>query len=114
MTLPERADYSLTESALSPFPAEPAHIKLPTIVQKEQRYFTPEEMEKVIDAAKGQYKALYALQFATGMRFGEVAGLHIEDLDFDNSVVHIRRSVYHHEETTPKTEAGYRNVDVHP
>jgi hypothetical protein len=25
MTLPERADYSLTESALSPFPAEPAH-----------------------------------------------------------------------------------------
>ncbi len=27
MTLPERADYSLTESALSPFPAEPAHNK---------------------------------------------------------------------------------------
>jgi hypothetical protein len=25
MTLPERANYSLTESALSPFPAEPAH-----------------------------------------------------------------------------------------
>ena len=24
MTLPERADYSLTESAFSPFPAEPA------------------------------------------------------------------------------------------
>jgi len=26
VTLPERADYSLTESALSPFPAEPAHL----------------------------------------------------------------------------------------
>jgi|ERR1700693_3035350 len=25
MTLPERANYSLTESALSPFPAEPTH-----------------------------------------------------------------------------------------
>ena len=25
MTLPERANYALTESALSPFPAEPAH-----------------------------------------------------------------------------------------
>jgi hypothetical protein len=32
----------------------------------------------------------------------------------DNSIVHIRRSVYHHEETTPKTDAGFRNVDVHP
>jgi hypothetical protein len=28
MTLPERADYSLTESALSPFPAEPAHARI--------------------------------------------------------------------------------------
>jgi len=27
MTLPERANYSLTESALSPFPAEPAHTR---------------------------------------------------------------------------------------
>jgi integrase len=48
------------------------------------------------------------------MRFGEVAGLHVEDLDFDNSVVHIRRSVYLHGETTPKTAAGYRDVDIHP
>jgi hypothetical protein len=29
MTLPERADYSLTESALSPFPAEPAQEPVP-------------------------------------------------------------------------------------
>jgi integrase len=48
------------------------------------------------------------------MRFGEVAGLHVEDLDFDNSVVHIRRSVCLHEETTPKTAAGCRDVDIHP
>jgi integrase len=54
------------------------------------------------------------LQYAAGMRFGEVAGLHVEDLDFNNSVVHIRRSVYLHEETTPKTAAGYRDVDIHP
>ena len=26
MTLPERADYSLTESVFAPFPAEPAHL----------------------------------------------------------------------------------------
>lgn len=33
-------------------------IKLPPIVQKEQRYFTPEEVEKIIDEAEGQYKIL--------------------------------------------------------
>jgi integrase len=89
-------------------------MTLPALVQKEQRYFTPEEMVKIIDAAEGQFKPLFALQYAAGMRFGEVAGLHVEDLDFDNSVVHIRRSVYLHEETTPKTAAGYRDVDIHP
>lgn len=89
-------------------------ITLPALIQKEQRYFTPEEMVKIIDAAEGQFKSLFALQYAAGMRFGEVAGLHVEDLDFDNSVVHIRRSVYIHEETTPKTAAGYRDVDIHP
>jgi integrase len=89
-------------------------VKLPTIVQLEQRYFTPEEVDKIVDTAEGQYKALFALQFATGMRFGELAGLHVEDLDFEESVVHVRRSVYRHQEVTPKTAAGYRDVDVHP
>jgi integrase len=89
-------------------------ITLPPVPRKEQRFFTPEEMEKVIDTAEGQYKALFALQYATGMRFGEVAGLHVDDLDFDNSLVHIRRSTFKSIETTPKTDAGYRDVDVHP
>jgi len=43
-----------------------------------------------------------------------VVGLHVEDLDFENSVVHIRRSVYKHQEIAPKTDAGYRDVNVDP
>ena len=33
-------------------------IRLPGIPEKEQRYFTPEEAKKIIDAAEGQYKPL--------------------------------------------------------
>jgi integrase len=46
------------------------------------------------------------------MRFGELAGLHIEDLDFEHSIVHIRRSTYRSQECDPKTDAGYRRVNV--
>ena len=53
-----------------------------------------------------------AIQAATGVRFGELVGLHVEDLDFENSLVHIRRSVYKHQEIAPKTDAGYRDVNV--
>ena len=88
-------------------------IKLPKLIRKEQRYLTAEEMRNIIDACKNpQHKALFAIQAATGARFGEVVGLHVEDLDFENSLVHIRRSVYKHQEIAPKTDAGYRDVNV--
>jgi integrase len=89
-------------------------VRLPEIPEIEQRFFTPEEVQKIIEAAEGQYKALFALQFATGMRFGEAAGLHVEDLDFKESVIHIRRSTYRLQEVTTKSKAGHREVDVDP
>ena len=89
-------------------------VKLPEIVETEQRFFKPEEVQKIIDAAEGQYKSLFALQFATGMRFGELAGLHVEDLDFKESVIRIRRSTFRSQEVTTKSKAGYREVDVDP
>ena len=87
-------------------------IKLPHIPRKEQRWFTPEEANKIVDAAEGQYNTLFALQFATGMRIGEICGLHVEDVDLTEAIVHIRRGTFRLIESTPKTEAGYRDVDI--
>jgi len=87
-------------------------VRLPEIPETEQRYFTPKETEQLIEAAEGQYKALFALRFATGMRFGEIAGLHVEDLDFSELIVYIRRSTFIHQEVATKTKAGHREVDV--
>lgn len=67
-----------------------------------------------IDAAEGQYKVLFALQFAGGMRFGEAAGLHVDDLDFKEPVIRIRRSTFVHQEVSTKTKAGHREIDVDP
>lgn len=89
-------------------------IKLPGIPKNEQRYFTPEEAKQIVDAAEGQYKTLFALQFATGMRIGEICGLHVEDIDMKEAIVHIRRGTFRLQETSPKTDAGYRDVDVNP
>ena len=57
---------------------------------------------------------MFKLHFAGGMRFGELAGLHVEDLDFTRSIVHIRRSTFRLIETEPKTDAGLRSVNVDP
>jgi integrase len=48
------------------------------------------------------------------MRIGEAAGLHLDDLDLDNAVIHVRRSVYKGELIAPKTENAIREIDIDP
>jgi len=94
---------------------EPARVwypNLPQIPDVEQRWFTPEEMRQIIDAAHGQYKVFFRLAGATGLRFGELAGLHVEDINFAGGFVHVTRSVWRGMEVTVKTKKGYRDAPI--
>jgi integrase len=91
-------------------PLRPWSPMLPTIPDNEQRWFTQEEMGQLVNAAKGQYKVLFHLAGASGLRAGELFGLHIEDLTLDRGLIHVQRSVWHGQEVTPKTRKGYRDV----
>jgi integrase len=79
-----------------------------------QRYFTQEQLQQIIEAAPGQYRILFALLAGTGMRIGEAAGLHVDDLDLDNGVIYVRRSVWKGQELEPKTENSVREIDIDP
>jgi integrase len=79
-----------------------------------QRYFTQEQLRQIIEAAPGHYRVLFALLAATGLRVGEAAGLHLEDLDLDNGVIYVRRSVWNGQELEPKTENAVREIDIDP
>ena len=63
-----------------------------------------------MNAAQGQYKVLFHVAAATGLRAGELFGLHVEDLDLKRRVIRIRRSVWRGQEVSPKTQRGYRDV----
>jgi integrase len=90
------------------------NLRFPEVPIKEQRYFSPDEMRLIIDAAPGQWKVLFATLAGTGMRCGEAFGLHVEDLDLINGRICIRRSVWEGEEVTVKTKQGYRAVTIDP
>lgn len=83
---------------------------LPTLPHDEQRWFTQAEIGQIVKAAKGHYKVLFHLAAATGLRAGELFGLHVEDLDFKRGIIHVRRSVWRGQEVSPKTQRGYRDV----
>jgi integrase len=90
------------------------NLRFPEIPMKEQRYFSPDEMRRIIEAAAGQWKVLFATLAGTGMRCGEAFGLHVEDLDLTEGKIYIRRSVWEGEEVTVKTKQGYRAVTIDP
>ena len=80
----------------------------------QQRYFTEEQLARIIEGAEGQYRVLFALLAGTGMRIGEAAGLHVADLDFENCVIYVRRGVWNGRELAPKTKNAVREIDIDP
>jgi len=83
--------------------------------RQRQPYFTEEQFRRIIQATPARYRVMFLLLAGTGMRIGEAIGLHrAEDLDLDNGVIYIRRSVWRGHEQTPKTENAIRQVDIDP
>ena len=50
----------------------------------------------------------------TGLRCGEVFGLHVEDLDLPSCRIFVRRSIWRGQEVTVKTKSGNSTVDIEP
>jgi integrase len=88
--------------------------KLPKAPRTRQRYFTQDELQKIINAAEGQYRVLFALLAGTGIRISEAAGLRVDDLNLTNCVIYIRRGIVEGIEQSTKTENGERTIDIDP
>jgi integrase len=85
---------------------------LPVIPDNEQRWFTQDEVRQIVAAANKQYKPLFQLAGFSGLRSGEISGLHVEDIDYAHEMVHVRRSVWRGIEIPVKTKKGYRDVAI--
>lgn len=83
---------------------------LPVIPNDEQRWFTQQEIGRIVEAASGQYKVLFHVAGVSGLRAGELFGLHVEDVDLARGLLHVRRSVYRGLEVAPKTPHSCRDV----
>ena len=67
-----------------------------------------------VDRDPGRHFGPAAAHAATGLRIGEAAGLHVDDLDLDNGVIYVRRSVWNGQELEPKTDNAVREIDIDP
>lgn len=73
-------------------PATPCTLKRserPTIAPGHERFLTRAEFDSVVDALNEPYRTAVVLLGGTGMRFGELAGLHWSRVDLDQGLIHI-------------------------
>lgn len=77
-------------------------------LKEEARFFTAQQVGRIIATASEPYKTMFILLAMTGMRAGEMLGLQWPDIDFVRGLLHIRRSAwYGHTQTTKsKTSAA--------
>ena len=84
--------------------------------RQEKRTLSGPQLGRLVKAARDvqplRFAEIATLAF-TGMRVGEMYGLHWDDVDLGDQIIHIRRAAWKGEVDTPKTEKARRTVYVH-
>ena len=116
--------YGVTMQAI---PSNPARdVVLPRNTQKAKRrkvkHFENQELKKFLgyldnlDTHRYRYyyeTTLYKFLLATGCRINEALALSWSDIDLDNAVVHITKTLNRDLEiNSPKSKASYRDIDI--
>lgn len=76
------------------------------------RYFTAEEVRRIIAAAPEPYATLYAVAAMTGMRAGELLGLKVSDLDFARGLIFVSRSLWNGKLQSVKSATSVRALPI--
>src|SRR5258706_2810757 len=69
-------------------------VTLPRLSRYEYQVLTVEQARKLLEGVRGhRFEVLLALALTTGMRLGELSGLHWQDINFEQGTLQVRRSV---------------------
>ena len=86
-------------------------VKPPQAQMKEMRTLSPVEVKRLLLAARGErFEVLYILAVTTGMRQGELLGLKHEDVDLEDEILRVRRTVRQGVAGPPKSATSTRSI----
>ncbi|MFT9536209.1 tyrosine-type recombinase/integrase [Mycobacteroides abscessus subsp. abscessus] len=90
-------------------------LAFPPLPVPEHTYLTPEELERLAALCGPQGDVILILAY-TGLRFGELVGLRVEDVDLEARRIRVRRSITRvggrATDGRPKSRAGVRTVPI--
>ncbi|HZV59175.1 MAG TPA: site-specific integrase, partial [Candidatus Eremiobacteraceae bacterium] len=80
--------------------------------KKEERFFTAEQVRRIVEASEEPYATLWALIAITGCRAGEILGLKTTDIDFDKRLIRIRHTLDHATRTMQAPKSKSSSADL--
>jgi integrase len=86
--------------------------KLPRRPKTMARFFSLNDVARIIAASEGERHVFYWLMAETGLRAGEIAGLKLTDID--GAHLTVNRSVWNGKEQSPKTNSAIRTLALSP
>ncbi len=93
-----------------------ATTPLPRLEKTEHRYLTIDEVHDLANTIDPRYRALIYTGALAGLRPGELAALHIDDVDFLRKTLRVERTATeiagHLAYGPPKTKAGRRTIAI--
>jgi integrase len=79
-------------------------------IRRKARFFSASQASSIIEAAGNPWRLIFAVAGMTGLRPGEVLGLSVDDLDFENRLLFVRQTAYYSKLQTPKSKASIAPV----
>jgi integrase len=82
-------------------------LRLPSRgVKYEAPSFTVEQLQRILKIAEEPWRTMYCILALDGLRAGEALGLQWADIDFEQRLLHIRRSAWYGRIQTAKSQAS--------
>jgi integrase len=87
----------------------------PRISRQERPVLNSDEVRRLLRAAPPRFRTLIAAAILSGLRQGQLLGLHWRDVDFENELIHVRTALNRkRRDVPPKTERAVRDVILVP
>ena len=89
-----------------------ANIKQLKIKRTDVDPFTLDEVRRLLETVRVDFRPYFTVRFFTGMRTGEIDGLQWQYVDFDRRLILIRETIVAGEEEYTKTDGSQRDIQM--
>lgn len=96
-------------------------VKAPGVSKKEKQSYNREELLNILEILQTEdqvTETIFTIAICTGLRRGEIAGIHLEDIDLNNNLISVKRAVVWDSqnkrilEKETKTKGSVRDVPI--